>query len=58
MVNKVVSEVAREINELANGLTQSDRDRLSLVASNLVHLDAAARGIDLTSGRASSAHRT
>jgi DNA-binding MarR family transcriptional regulator len=45
-------------DELASALTESDRDRLSLLASKFVHLDAAARGIDLTTGRISSASRT
>jgi hypothetical protein len=58
MVNKVATDIAREINELASGLKDSDLDRLSLLASKFVHLDAAARGIDLTTGRVSSASRT
>jgi hypothetical protein len=57
MANRVAIEIAHEINELASRLTNSDRDRLSLLASKFVYLDAAAREIDLSAGRAKLPNR-
>jgi DNA-binding MarR family transcriptional regulator len=57
VASKVANEIAREINALANHLTVTDRERLSLLASKVVYLDAAARKIDLTVGRVPSASR-
>jgi DNA-binding MarR family transcriptional regulator len=51
VVNRVASEIAREINAVVRGLNDADRQRLSLLASTFVHLDAKSRGIDLTSGQ-------
>jgi DNA-binding MarR family transcriptional regulator len=51
IVTRVASEIAREINAVVQGLSETDQRRLALLASTFVHLDAESRGIDLTSGR-------
>jgi DNA-binding MarR family transcriptional regulator len=51
VASRVASEVAREINAVAQNLNGADRRRLSLLASTFVRLDAVARGIDLTAGQ-------
>jgi DNA-binding MarR family transcriptional regulator len=60
VVGHVANEIAREIDAVAHQLSDADRRRLSLLSSSFVHLDAAARGIDLTAGqiRARSPHST
>ncbi|MGB8180162.1 MAG: MarR family transcriptional regulator [Acidimicrobiales bacterium] len=51
VVDRVATEVAREINAVIEDLSDADRRRLSQLASRFVHLDAEARGIDLTAGQ-------
>ena len=55
IINRVALDVAREIHSIADMLSDTERARLSQTASKLVHLDAAARGIDLQTGRRESA---
>lgn len=51
MVNRVAGEIAHGITAVADGLSDADQRRLSLLASTFVHLEAQSRGIDLTSGQ-------
>jgi DNA-binding MarR family transcriptional regulator len=45
-----VADVSASITALTDGLSDTDRRRLSLLASALVHRHAAAHGIDLSAG--------
>jgi len=54
IVNRVANEIAREIDAIVGSLSDTDRARLSLLASKVVQLDAVARGIDLATGHAQS----
>jgi DNA-binding MarR family transcriptional regulator len=58
IVNKVATEIANEINAIVGGLTNTDRERLALLASKIVHLDATARGIDLVTGHIPATSRS
>jgi DNA-binding MarR family transcriptional regulator len=51
LVNRVATEIARDINAVVEGMNDTDRRRLSVLASKFVYCDAAARGIDLTAGQ-------
>jgi DNA-binding MarR family transcriptional regulator len=51
LVNRVATEIARDINAVAGDMNEADRRRLSVLASKFVHSDAAARGIDLAAGQ-------
>jgi DNA-binding MarR family transcriptional regulator len=57
IVNRVANDVAREIGAIVDSLSDTDRGRLSLLASKVVHIDAVSRGIDLATGRAQSSSR-
>jgi DNA-binding MarR family transcriptional regulator len=51
IVDRVAHDIARGIHSVADKLSDIERAKLSLTASKFVHLDAAARGIDLRTGR-------
>jgi DNA-binding MarR family transcriptional regulator len=57
IVNMVANEIAREIDAIVASLSDTDRGRLLLLASKVVHLDAVSRGIDLATGHAQSSSR-
>ncbi|MGD0555039.1 MAG: MarR family transcriptional regulator [Streptosporangiaceae bacterium] len=47
---QVTAEVNRQVSELTDGLSDTNRHRLSLLASQIVYRHAAAHGIDLSAG--------
>jgi DNA-binding MarR family transcriptional regulator len=51
LVNRVASDISRAIKVVADGMSDADRRRLSVLASKFVHCDAAVRGIDLSAGQ-------
>ncbi|MGC2486014.1 MAG: MarR family transcriptional regulator [Acidimicrobiales bacterium] len=56
ITDRVILEVAREIDAVVGDLSAPERRRLSQLASKFVYLDADARGIDLEAGQTTMAH--
>jgi DNA-binding MarR family transcriptional regulator len=48
IATEVVAEVSRQVSALTDGLSDTNRHRFSLLASQIVHRHADAHGVDLT----------
>lgn len=47
LAQALASEVGRQVSALTSGLSGTERERLSALASHVLFADAAARGVDL-----------